>query len=127
MDEHYVALLAIFWLQFLCNFDFYEGYMVLICAGDEEHLTPIWSVKTLSSPNFVPTSPIFCQIEVEHHNLSAKDQNLLCTYLGRDIKKGKVDNLFGIHAGVDKHRYHTLYLETMQGLQIGDMSIPQNI
>jgi hypothetical protein len=66
VDEHYVALLAIFfWLQFLCNFDFYEGYMVLVCAGDEEHLTPIWLVKTLSSPNFVPTSPIFCQIEVE--------------------------------------------------------------
>ena len=47
-----------------------------------KHPTPIWSVKALSSPDFVLTSPIFCQIEVEHHNLSAKDQNLLHTYLG---------------------------------------------
>ena len=38
-----------------------------------EHPNPIWLVKTLSSPNFVRTSPNFCQIEVEYCRRSTKD------------------------------------------------------
>jgi hypothetical protein len=45
-------------------------------------------VKTLSSPNFVPTSPNFRQIEVEYCRPSTKDQNVLWTYLGWDTKNG---------------------------------------
>lgn len=49
--------------------------MVLVHAKDEEHPNPIWLVKALSSPNFVPTSPNFRQIEVEFCPPSTKDQN----------------------------------------------------
>ena len=68
--------------------DCYEGYMILVRPGDEEHPKPIWLVKALSSPNFVPTSPNFHQIEVEYCRPSTKDQNVLRTYLGWDTKKG---------------------------------------
>lgn len=50
-----------------------EGYMNLVCAGYKEHLKPIWLIKTLSSSNFVPTSPNFCQIEVEYYWPITKD------------------------------------------------------
>jgi len=67
--------------------DCYEGYMILVRPEDEEHPKPIWLVKALSSPNFVPTSPNFHQIEVEYCRPSTKDQNVLRTYLGWDTKK----------------------------------------
>lgn len=70
--------------------------MVLV-RGDEEHPKPIWLVTTLSSSNFVQTSPNFRWIEVEYEPLSAKDRNVLCTYLGWDTKKAfQVDNQLGI-------------------------------
>lgn len=38
VDVHYIALLAIFQLQFfLCDFNCYEGYMVFVRAKDEQH------------------------------------------------------------------------------------------
>ena len=61
--------------------------MVLVRLGDQEHPKPIWLVKALSSPNCVPTSPIFHQIEVEYCRPSTKDQNVFRTYLGWDTKK----------------------------------------
>ena len=62
--------------------DCYEGYMVLVRLRNEKNRKPIWLVKTLSSPNFVPTSPNYHQIEVEYCRLSTKDQNVFRTYLG---------------------------------------------
>ena len=67
--------------------DFYKGCMILVRLRDEEHVKPIWLVKVLSSSNFVPTSPNFCQIEVEYCRPRTKDQNVLCIYLGWDTKK----------------------------------------
>ena len=72
--------------SFRVAIDCYEGYIILVCH--EEHLKLIWLVKILSSPNFVPSSLNFCQIEVEYYRLSTKDQNVLRTYLGWDTKKG---------------------------------------
>ena len=99
LDEHYVG--------HVCNHstpsfrvvvDCYEGYMVLVCARDEEHPKPIQLVKALPSPNFVRTNPKIHQIEMEFCQLSTKDQNLLYTYLGWDTKKGfkwKIDLAYG--------------------------------
>jgi hypothetical protein len=87
-DDHYVGpardRLA---PSFRVDVDYYEGYMVLVRPGDEDHPKPIWLVKTLSSPNFVPTSPNFHQIKVEYCRPSTKDQNVLRTYLGWDTKE----------------------------------------
>ena len=38
--------------------DYYEGYMVLVRHGDEEHPKPILLVKTFSSPNIVQLAQI---------------------------------------------------------------------
>ena len=46
--------------SFHMDVDCYKGYMVLVRLGIKEHPKPIWLVKALSLPNFVPTSPIFC-------------------------------------------------------------------
>ena len=73
--------------SFRVGVDCHEGYLLLVRAGDEEHPKPIWLVKALSSPNFVPTSPNFHQIEVEYYRPSTKDQNVFRTYLGWDTKK----------------------------------------
>ena len=53
--------------SFHVTIDSYEGYTVLIETRNEEQPKPIWLVKALSSPNFLPTSPNFCQIEVEYY------------------------------------------------------------
>lgn len=45
--------------SFCVRVDCYESYMNLIRAWDKEPPKPIWLVKTLLSPNFVPTSPDF--------------------------------------------------------------------
>jgi hypothetical protein len=74
-------------LSFRVGVDCHEGYLLLVHAGDEEHPKPIWLVKALSSPNFVPSSPNFRQIEVEYCRPSTKDQNVLRTYLGWNTKK----------------------------------------
>ena len=53
---------------------------------------------SLSSLNFVLTSPNFCQIEVEYFRPSTKDQNVFRTYLGWDIQNGfkwTVDSAYG--------------------------------
>ena len=99
MDEYYVGFAHNRPTPSFCvAIDCYKGYMVLVHAKDEEHPNPIWLVKALSSPNFVLTSPNFCQIEVECCPPSTKDQNMLCIYLGWDTIKSfkwKID----IHAG----------------------------
>ena len=72
--------------------------MVLVRAGDEEHPKPNWLVKALSSPNFVRTSPNFCQIEVEYCRPNTQDQNVLRIYLGWNTKnsfKWIVDSTYG--------------------------------
>ena len=67
MDEHYVGPARHRSAPlFRVGIDCHKGYMILVRAEDEEHPKPIWSVKALSSPNFVWTSPNFCQIEVEY-------------------------------------------------------------
>ena len=76
--EHYVThthnRLA---LSFHVTINYHKGYIVLVHAKDGEHTKSIWLVKTFSSPNFVPTSPSFCQIEVEHYRPSTRDK-MLC-------------------------------------------------
>ena len=84
--------------SFRVGVDCHEGYMVLVRAGDEEHPKPIWLVKTLSSSNFVRTSPNFRQIEVEYCRPSTKDHNVLRTYLGWNTKKNfkwTMDSVYG--------------------------------
>jgi hypothetical protein len=39
--------------------------MLLLCHGDEEFSKPIWLARAFLEPNFVTTSPHFCQIQVE--------------------------------------------------------------
>jgi hypothetical protein len=55
-DKHYISptcnRLA---LSFHVVVDCHEGYMVLLHARDEKYIKSLWSVKALSSPNFVPT------------------------------------------------------------------------
>ena len=87
-DNHYVGLAGEHSIpSFRVVVDCYKDYMVVVHFRDEEHPKSIWVVKTLSSPNFVPTSPTFQQIEVEYYRPSTKDQNVLCTCLGCDTKK----------------------------------------
>jgi hypothetical protein len=87
-DDHYVGhVCSRPLLSFCVAINCYESYMVLVRPGDEEHPKLIWLVKALSSPNFVPTSPNFRQIEMEYCRPSTKDQNVLRTYLGWDTKK----------------------------------------
>ena len=99
VDEHYVGTARNRPApSFRVGVDCHEGCMVLVQAGDEEHPKPIWLVKTLTSPNFVRTSLNFRQIEVEYYRPNTKDQNVLCTYLGWDTKKGfkwTVDSTYG--------------------------------
>jgi hypothetical protein len=88
MDKHYVGP-ARNWTapSFCLGFDSHEDYMVFVQAGDEEYPKPIWLVTTLFSPNFIQTSPNFCQIEMEYCCPNTKNQNVFRTYLGRDTKK----------------------------------------
>ena len=68
-------------------------------------IVPIWLVKALSSPNFVPTSPNVRQTEVEYRCPNSRDPNMLHTYSGWDTKKvfkGIVDSAYAplwIHMG----------------------------
>ena len=82
-DDHYVGpaynrLAPLFCVVVIC----YEGYMVLVQTGYEEHLKLIWLMKVLASLNFVSTSPYFRQIKVKYCRPSTKDQNVLRTYVG---------------------------------------------
>ena len=74
-------------LSFRVTIDYHEGCNVLVHAGDEEHPRPICLLEPLSSPNFVPTSPNFCQINTIAQAL-LRDSNALHIYLGWDTKKG---------------------------------------
>lgn len=74
-------------LSFHVVVDCHKGYMALAHAIDKEHPKPVWLVKTLLSPSFVPNSPSFCQIEVEYCWPSTKDPNVMCPYSSWDTKK----------------------------------------
>ena len=88
MDENYVGLAHNRPTpSFRVGVDCHESYMVLARVGDEKHPKPIWLAKALSSPNLVPTSLNFRQIEVEYCRPSIKDQNILHIYLDWDTKK----------------------------------------
>lgn len=66
-DEHYVGhTLNPLASSSLMVVDYHEGWMVLIHAQDEELPKPIYLARALLSPNFIPTNPDFCQIEVEY-------------------------------------------------------------
>ena len=125
VDEHYVGLACNRPTPSFCVVvDCYEGHMVLVCGGDEEHSKPIWLVTALSSPNFVPTSLNFRWIEVEYNHPSTKDHNVLRTYLGWDTKKGFKWTINSTYKPIWIHRFHTLCLEVTQGLQVGDNECP---
>ena len=56
-----------------CGRWLHEGYMVIVWAGDDEHLKLIWLVKSWTLYNFVLTSSNFRQIEVKYCRPSTKD------------------------------------------------------
>ena len=64
MEKHYVGPMCNRPVPSFCvGVDCHKDYMVLVRAGDEEHLKPIWLVKTLFSPNLSELASIFIKLK----------------------------------------------------------------
>jgi hypothetical protein len=47
--------------------DFHEGFMLILHLGDEIYAKVVWVAKSFFPPNFIISSPYFCQILVEYY------------------------------------------------------------
>ena len=60
VDDHYVGHTSQHSPpSFRIAVDCHEGYMLLLRAGDETYVKPVWVAKALSEPNFATSSPHF--------------------------------------------------------------------
>ena len=63
MDKHYIGLERNRPASSFCvDVNYHEGYMVLVCVGDEELPKPIWLMKTFFSPNVFELARTFVKL-----------------------------------------------------------------
>ena len=105
--------------------DCHEGYMLLLRAGDETYVKPVWVAKALSEPNFATFSPHFRQIQVEYYRPTARNEDVIRHYTGWDTNhnfRWKVDSEHG-PSWVDTDSIFIAWKPRKN--QSGSVSIPQ--
>ena len=99
VDKHYVGHVHNCPASSFCVvFDCHEGFMVLVCARDEEHPSQYGWWKHCLHPILFELASTLVKLKWNICCLSTKDHNVLRTYLGWDPKKGfkwTMDSTYG--------------------------------
>jgi hypothetical protein len=84
-DDHYVGPASQRPLpSFRIAVDCHEGYMLILRPWDETYVKPVWVTRALSKPKFTTSNPHFRQIQVEYYKPTARNEDVVQHYTGRD-------------------------------------------
>ena len=67
--------------------DCHEGYMLILCPGDETYAKPVCVAKVLSKPNFATSRLHFRQVQVECYLLTSRNEDIIRHYTSWDTNQ----------------------------------------